>query len=60
MDILQERFQRDFGISSNALSSLPWAIPYGQDEIDVMMELADDILDWYDGMNNTVPKWYMK
>ena len=45
-------------ISSNALSSLPWAIPFGQEEIDVMMKLADDILDWYDGMKNTVPKWY--
>lgn len=47
-------------ISSNALSSLPWAIPFGQDEIDVMIKLADDILDWYDGMKNTVPKWYRK
>ena len=47
-------------ISSNVLSSLPWAIPYGQDEIDVMIKLADDILDWYDGMKNTVPKWYLK
>ena len=47
-------------ISSNALSSLPWAIPYGEDEIHVMIKLADDILDWYDGMKNTVPKWYSK
>lgn len=46
-------------ISSNTLSSLPWAIPFGQDEIDVMVKQADDILDWYDGMKNTVPKWYM-
>lgn len=29
-------------------------------EIDVMIKLADDILDWYDGMKNTVPKWYSK
>ncbi len=45
-------------ISSNTLSSLPWAIPFGQEEIDVMIKLAENVLDWYDGMRNTVPKWY--
>ena len=47
-------------ISSNTLSSLPWAIPFGQSEIDVMTNLAKNVLDWYDGMKNTVPKWYCK
>ena len=45
-------------ISSNTLSSLPWTIPFGQEEIEVMIKLAQDVLDWYDGMKNTVPKWY--
>lgn len=47
-------------ISSNTLSSLPWAIPFGQKEIDEMINLAKNVLDWYDGMRNTVPKWYGK
>lgn len=47
-------------ISSNTLSSLPWAIPFGQGEIDVMMRQASAVLDWYDGMTSTVPKWYRK
>ncbi len=47
-------------ISSNTLSSLPWAIPFGEAEIAVMQKQAKDILDWYDGMKNTVPKWYMR
>ena len=47
-------------ISSNALSSLPWAIPFGQEEIDVMVNQAKNILEWYDDMKNTVPKWYKK
>lgn len=46
-------------ISTNTLSSLPWAIPFGQGEIDVMMKLAADVYDWYDGMKKTVPKWYV-
>jgi len=45
-------------ISSNTLSSLPWAIPFGDVEIEVMKKQAKDILGWYDGMKNTVPKWY--
>ena len=45
-------------ISSNALSSLPWAIPFGQSEIDVMINQAKDILAWYDNMNQVVPTWY--
>lgn len=47
-------------ISSNTLSSLPWAIPFGQGEIDVMRRQASAVLDWYDGMTSTVPKWYRK
>lgn len=47
-------------ISSNTLSSLPWAIPFGQEEIDVMINLAKDILSWYDDMKNPVPNWYVK
>lgn len=45
-------------ISSNTLSSVPWAIPFGQSEIDTMINQAKDILNWYDNMKNTVPTWY--
>ena len=47
-------------ISSNTLSSLPWAIPFGEGEIEVMRNQARNILSWYDGMRNTVPTWYSK
>jgi aminoglycoside phosphotransferase (APT) family kinase protein len=45
-------------ISSNTLSSVPWAIPFGQDEIDTMINQANDVLNWYDDMKNPVPTWY--
>jgi aminoglycoside phosphotransferase (APT) family kinase protein len=45
-------------ISCNAIGSLPWAIPFGEDEIDTMRKQAKEILDWYDNMNTTVPSWY--
>ena len=45
-------------ISSNMLSSIPWAIPFGEGEIRTMLNQAADVLRWYDGMKNPVPTWY--
>lgn len=45
-------------ISSNTLSSVPWAIPFGDEQIQVMVNQAKDVLSWYDDMKNPVPTWY--
>ena len=45
-------------IASNTLSSLPWAIPFGEQEIAVMRDQANEVLAWYDGMRAVVPSWY--
>lgn len=45
-------------ISSNMLSSVPWAIPFGDKEIKTMLNQAKDVLGWYDNMRNPVPAWY--
>ena len=45
-------------ICSNALGSLPWAIPFGEGEIKIMRDQAKQILSWYDNMNQVVPTWY--
>jgi len=47
-------------ISSNTLSSLPWAISFGEKEIQTMRKQAAQVLRWYDGMKNVVPTWYKK
>lgn len=47
-------------ISSNILSSLYWAVPFGQDEVNTMQNQARDVLSWYDNMRNPVPTWYFK
>lgn len=46
-------------ICSNTLSSLPWAIPFGEEEIQVMQAQAAQVLQWYDGMRNVMPSWYI-
>ena len=45
-------------ICSNTLSSLPWAIDYGEKEIAVMQHQASEIYAWYDGMKKWIPAWY--
>ncbi len=45
-------------ISSNMLSSVPWAIPFGEEQVQVMVNQAKDVLGWYDNMKNPVPAWY--
>ena len=47
-------------ISSNTLSSVPWAIPFGQEQIQVMINQAKDVLSWYDNMKNPIPGWYIE
>lgn len=45
-------------IATNTISSLPWAIPFGQGEVDVMLRQGSEILRWYGGMRNVIPSWY--
>jgi len=45
-------------IGSNTLSSIPWAISFGQSEVDTMLNQAKEVLSWYDDMRKIVPTWY--
>ncbi len=47
-------------IVSNTLSSLPWAVPFGQEEVDTMRSQAAEVLSWYDNMSKVVPSWYFE
>lgn len=46
-------------VACNTLSSLPWAIPFGETEINTMQNQAREVLEWYDHMRNPVPSWYI-
>ena len=47
-------------ICHNSIGSLPWAIPFGEEEIQVMQNQAAEILQWYDGFRTVIPSWYSK
>lgn len=49
-----------FYIASNTLSSIYWAIPFGQREIDTMMKQSQDVLQWFNDMQNPVHTWYLQ
>lgn len=46
-------------ICSNTIGSLPWAIPFGEEEVRVMRRQAAAVLRWYDNMNRIIPEWYI-
>lgn len=46
-------------IATNTISSVPWAVARGRDEIETFEAQARDVLDWYDGMRTTLPGWYV-
>jgi len=48
-------------IASNQLSCIPWAIPFGQDQIDVMIAQNHQVRAWYSGAyGEGIPNWYTK
>lgn len=47
-------------ICSNTLSSLPWAVSFGDGEVAVMRKQAADVLRWYENMHRVIPSWYRK
>ncbi|MFW5437287.1 aminoglycoside phosphotransferase family protein [Paenibacillus apiarius] len=46
-------------VASNQLSTVHWAIPFGQEEVYIMLERAGNVLDWYDEFQTYVPNWYL-
>ena len=45
-------------IASNQLASVAWAVPFGQDEVDIMLAQNQFVLDGYRGFETVVPAWY--
>lgn len=40
------------------MSGLPWALSFGEKEVEHMKNQATEVLAWFDGMKNPVPSWY--
>ena len=47
-------------ICVNAVSSIPWAVPFGEDEVKTMLRQAQDVLRWYRDLQTAIPGWYAR
>ncbi len=45
-------------ICSNTLAAIHWSVTFGEKEIRVMIKQGEEILKWYNNMENVVPSWY--
>ena len=48
-----------FYMSSNTLSSIYWAISFGEKDLAIMKTQAMEVLSWFDNMNILSPTWYL-
>ncbi|HII00268.1 TPA: phosphotransferase family protein [Methanosarcinaceae archaeon] len=46
-------------IASTQLSSVPWSIQFGQDEVNTALRQAENVLECYDGFETYIPEWYI-
>ena len=45
-------------IAANALFSIPWAVPFGDADVNKMLRQAQTVYEHYCGFTTTVPVWY--
>lgn len=46
-------------LSSNQLSALAWALPFGQDEVNTMLRQGGELIEWYRERPDLIPRWYL-
>lgn len=46
-------------IGNNTLSSIPWAIDFGEEEVKTMIRQTQNVLSWYSDFSSYIPKWYI-
>ena len=45
-------------LSQNMISSVVWARDLGETDLQIAIENAQLVLDWYDDLKEVVPNWY--
>jgi len=48
-----------FYIARGTASSVAWAYPFGETDVQFMKDLARQVLEWFDNMKNPIPTWYL-
>lgn len=45
-------------IATNTISSIPWAIPFGEEDVKTMLDNAKKVIDTYNHFETYIPSWY--
>lgn len=45
-------------VTNDQVSALPWAVAFGEEEIQIARANFAAVLSWYDGFSTVVPSWY--
>lgn len=45
-------------VTNDQISALPWAVNFGEGELEIAKENFVSVLSWYDGFSRVVPDWY--
>ncbi|MFK7773224.1 MAG: aminoglycoside phosphotransferase family protein [Saprospiraceae bacterium] len=45
-------------IGVNQLGSIPWAIPFGEKQVKILLNQTERIFEWFDNFTQAVPSWY--
>lgn len=45
-------------MGSNALASIPWSIPFGEKEINVMLNNTNNMMEYFKDFNTVIPTWF--
>ena len=45
-------------IGSNLLSSVPWAHQFGDEQVKIMLDQAQEVTAWYNNFTSIIPSWY--
>ncbi|MNO52825.1 Phosphotransferase enzyme family protein [compost metagenome] len=45
-------------IACNQIGSVHWAIPFGEEQVDIMLDQAKNVFNEYNGFRSCIPSWY--
>ncbi len=45
-------------IATNTISSIPWAIPFGEEDVKTMLNNAKNVIETYNHFETYIPSWY--
>jgi len=46
-------------ISVNQIGAIPWAVDYGEEEVQTLLQQTKVVMGWFNDFSTTVPNWYL-